>query len=396
MVLPDRVLANASLLIDGSDIVAVDPRPRLDPAGAEIIDISGSVVVPGFIDVHVHGVEGYDTLAGGDAVREIASRLPRYGVTAFCPTSVACGPRELQGFCDQVRRARIAGVDAGARVLPAHLESNFVNPEYRGAQPEACLRLPLPHSSSGAAASPPNGDFTATDVLTVIGMARAEIAIVTIAPELPGGLDLVRSLAGAGHRVSLGHSGADFETAIAAIEAGARHATHLFNRMTPLTHRAPGLAGAVLARHDIAAELICDCYHVHPAMCRVAIGAKGVAGIIAISDGTAGSGLAPGAAASLGGRPIQVRKDAAFLADGTLAGSTLTMDRAFRNIVGEFGCSLIDAAQMCATNPARELGIAGLGAIISGDIADLAVLDRDLRVTRTFVDGLEVYRRTGL
>jgi N-acetylglucosamine-6-phosphate deacetylase len=391
LVLPDRVLSGASLVLDGHEIVDIDRRGRVAPDGAEIIDVAGGIVVPGFIDVHVHGVEGHDTLDGSDAVREIASRLPRYGVTSFCPTSVACGPRQLQAFCDQVRRARITGA-RGARVLPAHLESNFINPDYRGAQPEACLRLPAPDAAARDAATA-NGDFSATDLLTVIGMARAEIAIVTIAPELPGGLDLVHSLVGAGHRVSLGHSGADFDTAIAAIEAGARHATHLFNRMTPLTHRAPGLAGAVLSRQDIAAELICDGFHVHPAMCRVAIAAKGVDRILAISDGTAGAGLAPGGSARLGGRPIQVRAEAAFLDDGTLAGSTLTMDRAFRNIVGMLGGSLIDAARMCATNPARELEMSGVGAITEGHVADLVVLDRDLQVAHTFVEGIPVYQR---
>src|SRR5690606_16173057 len=127
------------------------------------------------------------------------------------------------------------------------------------------------------------------------------------------------------------------------------------NRMPPIAHRAPGLAGAVLVRDDVAAELICDGYHVHPAMCRVAIAAKGPRGVMAITDGTAGAGLPVGASARLGGRRIHVRADAAALDDGTLAGSTLTMDRAFRNIVSGFGGSIVDAATMCAATPAREL-----------------------------------------
>jgi N-acetylglucosamine-6-phosphate deacetylase len=246
---------------------------------------------------------------------------------------------------------------------------------------------------AGAGEGGPADDFTATDILEVIASARPDVGIVTLAPELDGGLDLVRDLVAAGHRVSLGHSGADVDTAIAAIEAGARHATHLFNRMTPMAHRAPGLAGAVLSREDIAAELICDGFHVHPAMSRMAIAAKGVHGVMAITDGTAGSGLPIGTSARLGSQTIHVRERAAYLSDGTLAGSTLTMDRAFANIVTSFGHSVVDAAILCSTTPASELGLTGLGVIADGAIADLAVLDRDFRVARTFIDGEEVFRR---
>ena len=383
VVLPDRIVSAGSVILDGAEIVDVHPRASAVPAGAEAIDITGRYVVPGFIDVHVHGVEGHDTLDGGDAVRTIAQRLPRYGVTAFCPTSVACAPGALRSFCDQVRRARITGIADAARVLPAHLESNFINPDYRGAQPANCLRVPN--------APRVEGDYSGVDLLVAISMARADIGIITLAPEIAGGIDLVRSLAGAGHRVSLGHSGADYETAIAAIEAGARQATHLFNRMPPVGHRSPGLAGAVLSREDIVAELICDGIHVHPAMCRLAIAAKGLEGVMAITDGTAGSGLTPGSTARLGGQPIHVRDTAAFLDDGTLAGSTLTMDRAFRNIVTMFGGSPIEAAILCLTTPARELGLIGFGMIAQGAAADLVVLDRDYRVERTFIGGEQVY-----
>jgi N-acetylglucosamine-6-phosphate deacetylase len=234
-------------------------------------------------------------------------------------------------------------------------------------------------------------EFSPADILDVIASLRAAVGIVTLAPELPGSVELIRMLASAGHRVSVGHSGATFDEAMAAIDAGARHATHLFNRMTPMAHRAPGLTGAVLADGRVAAELICDGYHVHPAICRVAIAAKGPRRTIAITDGTAGSGLAPGAEARLGGRRIHVTEVAATLDEGTLAGSTLTMDRAFRNIVSLFGCSLVDAAAMCATTPARELGLRGFGVLERDAIADIVVLDPELRVQRTFIDGREVF-----
>lgn len=385
VVLPDRVLSEGTLIIDAGRIAVIESGD-VDIARATRIDASDCYVVPGFVDVHVHGVEGFDTLDEGDAVAQIASRLPRYGVTAFCPTTVACPPGELRTFLNQVRDARVAAAPGRARVLPAHLESNFISPEYRGAQPASCLRTP----DAGRTDDAVDGDFSAREILDAIAASRPDVGIVTLAPELPGGLELVHSLVAAGHRVSLGHSGADFDTAVAAIEAGARHATHLFNRMTPMTHRAPGLAGAVLSREDIAAELICDGYHVHPAMCRLAIAAKGAQSVMAITDGTAASGLRVGAFARLGGRRIEARSEAAFLDEGTLAGSTLTMDRAFRTLMTRFGSSIVEAATMCSTTPARELGLTGFGVIAIGAAADLTVLDRGFRIVRTFIAGEQV------
>jgi N-acetylglucosamine-6-phosphate deacetylase len=381
VVLPDRVLSEGTIVIEAGRIAAIEPG-AVDPGRATTINAGDCYIVPGFIDVHVHGVDGYDTLDAGEAVAEIAARLPRYGVTAFCPTTVACPPTELRGFLHQVRDSRVAAAPGRARVLPAHLESNFISPDFRGAQPASCLRAP------GANVS--EGEFSARDILDTIAASRPDVGIVTLAPELPGGLDLVASLVASGHRVSLGHSGADYDTAIAAIDAGARHATHLFNRMTPIAHRAPGLAGAVLSREEVAAELICDGYHVHPAMCRLAIAAKGAHGVMAITDGTGASGLPAGSIARLGGRRIEARSEAAFLEDGTLAGSVLTMDRAFRTLVTRFGSSLVEATTMCSTTPARELGLTGFGVIAVGAVADLVVLDRGFHVVRTFIGGEQV------
>jgi N-acetylglucosamine-6-phosphate deacetylase len=296
-----------------------------------------------------------------------------------------------------VARARLSPAARAARVLPAHIESNFLNPEYAGAQPLECLRVPADLDARSSPLTPGvEAVFSGRDILDVIAACGADVGIVTVASELEGGLDLVRSLAAAGHRVSLGHSGADFDQAIAAFDAGARHATHLFNRMPALAHRAPGLPGAALAREDVAAELICDGHHVHPAMCRLAMKAKGPRGILAITDGTAGAGLPVGSSARLGSRSIRVGPYAAELENGTLAGSTLTMDRAFANIVNVFGGSLVDAALMCATNPARAMGLSGHGVIAAGATADLVLLDRHLRVVRTFVGGVEAFVEGGL
>lgn len=392
LVLPDRVVERGTLVIRDGRIEAIETRAVDGPAGATRIDCSGQVIVPGFIDVHVHGIEGIDALDGGGAVADMASRLPKYGVTAFCPTSVACGPAALAALLAAVAAARRSLAPRSARVLPAHLESNFINPDWNGAQPRRCLRLP-PHGSEEleVRSEKEGGEFSAGDILDVIARHRAEAGIITLAPELPGGLDLVRALVAAGHRVSIGHTGASYEEAKAAIAAGARHATHLFNRMSAPTSRAPGVVGAVLESDAVAAEIICDGVHVHPALVALALRAKTARRLMAITDGTAGSGLPPGSRARLGEQAIMVTEQGAQLADGTLAGSVLTMDGAFRRLVQQAGVSLTEAARLCSTTPAAELGLAEVGAIAAGSMADLVVLGPGLAVRRTYVAGSAVW-----
>ncbi|HYN10153.1 MAG TPA: N-acetylglucosamine-6-phosphate deacetylase [Vicinamibacterales bacterium] len=398
LVLPDRVVSGQTLVIEGNRIVDFVSGPRETGPDEVRVNLEGHFVVPGFIDVHVHGVAGTDTLdAGGAAVRTIAEQLPRFGVAAFCPTSVACPPAELDRFLEEVGRLRQTSAPQ-SRVLPAHIESNFINPEFRGAQPVECLRVPSgtsPNAASSGSASAGDApqDFTARDILDVIDRRRADLAIVTLAPEIPGGLELTRALVAGGLRVSLGHSGATFEQAQEAIAAGARQATHLFNRMRPMTHRDPGLVGAALASEDLAVEIICDGLHVHPAVMRLAVAAKGPSRTLAITDGTAGSGLPPGSKAKIGGRPITV-SDIARLDDGTMAGSVLTMDRAFAGLITKCGFDLVQAAEMCATTPARELGLVGHGVIAPGAIADVTVLDSRLQVVQTWVGGVRIWPPT--
>ncbi len=387
LVLPDRVASNHSLVIEGDRIVEIASGPRAVGANETRLDRAGHLVVPGFVDVHVHGVLGHDVLDGPGAIAAVAALLPRWGVTAFCPTTVACAPEALGALFAEIASLR-GRSGTGARVLPAHLESNFVNPDFRGAQPLACLRRPPIEGS--LAAIGPDGEFTARDVLAAIDRGRADVGIITMAPELDGGMPLLRAFVAAGVHVSLGHSGATFEQAQAAIAAGARQATHLFNRMSPMTHREPGLAGAVLASEDVAAELICDGHHVHPAVMNVAIAAKGPSRVMAITDGTSGSGLPVGSRGRLGGAAITVR-DVARLDDGTIAGSVLTMDRAFATLVAECGVDVIRAAEMCATTPARELGLRGFGAIVPGGMADFVVLDAALQVVETWIGGVRVW-----
>ncbi len=393
LVLPDRILTDATLTIDGDRIAEIRPN---EGHGAPSCAFQGHYIVPGFIDIHVHGV---DSLDEGEPIAAMARALPRYGVTAFCPTTVACAPEALRRVLDQVRLARSRPVRGTARVLPAHLESNFINPAFAGAQPLSCLRSPAAALGEWAGGSRADAAaaFSPGDILREIERAAPDVGIVTLAPELQGGVELIAWLAARHHRVSLGHSSADYDQAVAAIAAGASGATHLFNRMPALNHRAPGLVGAVLSREDICAELICDGIHVHPAMLQAAIAAKHPSRVVAISDGTSVAGTLArtnGATGRLGNRVIAARDGAAYLDDGTLAGSALTMDGAFRALVSRAGVSLVDAATMCATTPARELRLVGHGLLALDAVADLTILDSQLSVVQTYVGGQLAYSRS--
>lgn len=386
VVLRDRILRGGTIVVDGERIAAVHGQTQVSPGHAVRLDACGGLVLPGFVDVHVHGVLGHDVLDGGEALAWIARALPQFGVTTFCPTTVACRPEALHDVLAGVRAHREHPSDGSARMHGAHLESNFINPEMKGAQPEEYLCAAPGEGASGARVS-------GEEILAAIAAHRPEVAIVTLAPEIPGGLELLCRLVDMGIMVSLGHSAADFTLANQAFDAGARHTTHLFNRMLPLGHREPGLAGAALSRDEVTAEVICDGYHVHPSMVRFAIASKGAAGIVAISDGTAGAGLASGSCARLGGQRLTVGDEAAYLDDGTLAGSTLTMDGAFRMLVHRAGQSVVDAAAMCTSSPARALRLDDRGVIAPGMLADLVVLDTEHRVVHTCVAGRIVYTR---
>lgn len=394
LVLPDRVIAHGTITLDAGRITRVSDAAHT--ASGPVVDCHGHTIVPGFIDAHVHGVDGIDTLDDGETVARIAEAMPRYGVTAFCPTTVACGPEELRRVLEQVRVARASGASGSARVLGAHLESNFISAEYCGAQPATCIRTWMPSNIAVSSDSPvatQQAAFTTEELRDVIDTFLADIATVTLAPETSGGMELITWLVQRGIRVSLGHSAADDAVTLEAIAHGACQVTHLFNAMRPMHHRRPGLAGIALGRPELATEVICDGVHVHPAMVRLALAAKGASRMLAVSDATAAAGLSVGETARLGGREIRATDHCAQLADGTMAGSTTTLDRAFYRLTREMHVSMIDAAQLCATTPARELGLHDRGVLADGAVADLAVFDADGQLVQTYIAGTLVYRR---
>jgi N-acetylglucosamine-6-phosphate deacetylase len=371
VVLPDRVAERHALVISGGIIEAVVAHP---PAAETVIDVTDCLVVPGFVDTHVHGALGHDVQDGDGAVDRVGRALPRFGVTSWCPTSIACAPSVLDAFLHEVDALRSTGSTAGARVIGAHLESSFLNPVYRGAQPAEWLRTAV----------------DAGEILDVIARHHAAIAVITLAPEIAAGFDLVARFVREGLRVSIGHSAATFDEARRAFALGASRVTHLFNRLAPMSHREPGAAGAALAADDIFVELIGDGVHVHPALLRIVHAAIGARRVVAITDGTAGSGLPPGARVSLGGRSVAVG-DVARLADGTMAGSVTSMDKVFRRWVEEVGVGPVEAAIVCAATPAESVGRPDLGRLVPGTPADVVVLDRAFDVRRTFLNGVPAF-----
>ncbi|MGE0704906.1 MAG: N-acetylglucosamine-6-phosphate deacetylase [Vicinamibacterales bacterium] len=394
LVLPDRILTAGTLVVDEGRIMEIRAVAR-EEAGA---DLRGHLIVPGFVDAHVHGTGGFDSLGDGDAVRAMAAHLPGHGVTGFSPTSMSCAPAALSRFLAQVRRAREAPAPRSARVLPAHVEGPFLHPDLRGAQHPQWLRSPRRaldgwrDGVNGESGMPLSRDDGA-DTLRALETGLPDVGTVTLAPEIEGGLDLLDWLVQREIRVSVGHSAASYDEAIAAFTAGASGATHLFNCMPPLRHRDPGVAGAVLRSDGVVAEVIADGVHVHPAVVRLAIAAKGPAAVMAVTDGTALSGASAGATGRLGDQSIEVRDGAARLADGRLAGSVATMDRVFRTLVNEVGLSLVDAAIVCSTTPSRVLGLRSTGALVRDALADFVVIDRKLEIVQTYIGGELAFTR---
>lgn len=343
-----------------------------EAAVASVVDHGNLRIIPGLLDIHTHGAYGHDTNDGDAAgLCHWAERLPEEGVTAFLPTTVSAGGEELSGAVRSVKAAAVMP-HGGAEILGIHLEGPWLSPDYRGAQPEEVL-----------------GPTSIAEFRKLQEEAGGLIRRVTLAPERDPGFQLIRYCKEQGVRVSLGHSGAGYQTAKAAAESGASSVTHVFNGMAPFHHRAPGLACAAMDLEELYAEIICDCRHVAPEVIRLLFKLKGPDRCMAVSDSLRCKKTEPGTVSFFAGREVRVDdKGLARFSCGTIAGSTLSMNQGLRNLIENCGVEVSSAIKACTVNPARYLGLIGKkGLVCAGYNADLVVLGEDYEVLQTYCKG---------
>lgn len=355
-VLTPAGFVHGEIRLRGGQVVAVDGTPVALPLpGAPI-------VLPGFIDAHVHGGGGRDVMEAGDALATISRLHARHGTTAFLATTMTAPLSEIELALQAARGHCLQRTRGGARCLGVHLEGPFINPERLGAQPDFAVQ---------------------GTVESVQALARiAPIRLITLAPERAGHMALIAPLRDAGFRVQIGHSNGRYEQGREALACGASGFTHLFNAMSGLHHREPGMVGAALA-HAEYAELIPDLLHVHPGAIHVAL--RAIPGLFCVTDATAAAGM-PDGEYRLGRHVVHKCLGGVRLADGTLAGSALTMDQALRNLVS-IGLPLADAAARVSTHAARYLGLADRGELAQGRVADVVVLTPELSVQQVYLEG---------
>ncbi len=370
IVLEDRILEDGTLLYDTRIQEIFQGGVEALPVGIPLHDAQGAYVLPGMIDIHTHGALGWDVMDGDPrGIREMSSFLASRGVTSFCPTTMTMPLETIHKAIEAVRQCRGEGVP-GASILGIHLEGPFISSRYKGAQNAEDILEP-----------------SAAWVLE----RKEDIRIVTYAPEKDPRGAFCSSLAKEGIRLSLGHTGASYEDVFRAQEYGASSASHLFNGMPPIHHRDPGVVGGVL-KSSLYAELIADGVHVHPGFFDLVVRMKSPEKVILISDSMRAAGFGEGEY-DFGGQRVRVSRGEARLADGTLAGSVLTLDQAFRNVFYAAGLSLPQMARLTATNAAKMLGLPDKGRIVRGASADLVFLDASLEVERTLVEGHDVFSR---
>ncbi len=369
---PESNYPDHTLVIEDQKIVSIEPRWLGAGHGEQLVDARGLWVAAGMIDLHIHGSAGYDTMdATNEALEGMARFLVRHGVTAYLATTMAASPERILAAVRNV--AAFPLPRDGAQHLGVHLEGPYLNPMHKGAQPERHLRPP---------------DAAEYEIWLDSGVVR----LITLAPELEGALFLIQTGSHRGVEFAVGHSGASYERVLEAVDYGLQQATHVFNGMPGLHHRTPGVVGAVLSDDRIYAQLIADGVHLHPAVVKLIVRAKGVNRTILISDAMRAAGLADGEY-DLGGHAITVREGVARTAVGGLAGSTLTLDAALRNVIRCTGLGLNQALAMCTSTPAGALGLAGhKGVMLPGADADIVLLDADLQVRMTVVAGHIVHQ----
>jgi N-acetylglucosamine-6-phosphate deacetylase len=379
---PQEEIQNSLLFIEDGLISAVSSRAQQEvPKNATVIDLSDdfadAILSPGFVDIHMHGG------AGLDVMQDLPAELPRlhrflatHGVTGYFPTTVAAPLDQtcvaLERLADAIEAAQDSPASNGdavqARPLGIHLEGPFLSHKRRGAHPPEYLVEP-----------------TLKIFERLWQAARGHVRMMTIAPELPGAIEVIAEAARRNVCVSIGHSDAVLEAARAGVRAGARHATHTFNAMRPLDHRDPGILGEVLTDRQLSADIIADGIHVAPAVVQLFLQAKGIERAVLITDATAATGM-PDGAYQLGPTQVQV-KDGKCMMDGKLAGSVLTMDRAVRNVTRFAGWSLQEAVRAATLNPTRAVGLSQHGHLAPGAEANIIVLSPDGEVRKTMVRG---------
>jgi N-acetylglucosamine-6-phosphate deacetylase len=372
-----------AVVVEDGTIAVVGAREEVVlPQDCPVVDLGEHVLAPGFVDIHIHGGAGHDVMEGDpSALACIERHLVKHGTTAYYPTTVTAGVdvtlRALEKLADAIEAAGDGNCSSAvrnngdARACPVgiHLEGPFISRDKRGVHPTQYLQ-----------------SASVELFLRMWQAARGHIRVATIAPEIPGAEALIAEATQRGVTVSLGHSNATLAQARAGIEAGGSHATHTFNAMRPLNHREPGITGAVLTDERLSADLIADGIHVEPTFVRLFLSAKGVDRAVLITDAISATGM-PDGLYRLGGLEVEVRGNTC-LADGRLAGSVLTMDRAVVNVMRFTGCSLEQAVRLATQNPARTAGCNARGVIQVGRAADFVVLTTKGEVVRTITGGI--------
>jgi N-acetylglucosamine-6-phosphate deacetylase len=341
--------------IDGTPIDADAVRDSTQPK-----------LLPGFVDLHVHGGGGRDIMEGGDAAARVAELHATHGTTALLATTMTAPMADLETAFGGLKTACAGRSSRGARILGVHLEGPYINAGKLGAQPNYAR------------------PFNAGELARLNDMAP--IRLITVAPEVPGNMEAVEALVAAGYKVQIGHTLGSYEDGVEALSRGAGGFTHLFNAMTALHHREPGMVGAALA-HATYSEIIPDLLHAHPGAIRVAL--RSIPCLYCVTDSTAAAGM-PDGQYRLGRHRVTKCLGGVRLADGTLAGSTLTMDQALRNLVDELGLDLPDASRRVSTFAADYIGAPDRGRLAAGAWADVVALNRDLNLTDVYVEGASI------
>jgi N-acetylglucosamine-6-phosphate deacetylase len=376
IITPFEIIERGAVVIsDEGKILYAGPLEGAPRVGGLQIDLRGRFVAPGFIDIHTHGGKGiaFGNDNPAEELRIYSEWVAGTGVTGFQCSLAASDPQALAKIVSGYAEAMQAGV-AGAEPLGIHLEGPYLNKERKGAFNPDWLRLPELEEAEA-----------------IVEAGRGWVRQMTLAPELPGAQQIAARLRQQGVVVALGHSNTDYETASAALKGNFTHVTHTFNAQSGFHHRQPGVFGAVMASDEVTAELIGDTVHAHPGAMKVLVRCLGADRVVLITDAMSGAGF-PDGEYDLVGLKVYVKDGHATLADGTIAGSTATLNHCVRNVHRLVGLPLAQAVKMASLNPARAMGFASrLGSIAVGKDASLVVIDEDVNVYMTIVKGKVVY-----